>query len=284
MTDSIHATIVLNDMERTREAAYGFRSWMLQDTARSYEVVLNLFNEHASLFESISAGRRPACSVRILTYKPPRFFNISAANNLGLAAAKGSYVLFANSDIIYPSWFLRLFMDEILRRDLCYVLAARRNLSLEVTAALPPAGDLASVDDLATSAGQTQGGYGSPWTVRRDVALAIGGFDARILCHEDAEFNDRAIHYLRRKELQTFIPAATDLCGYHLHHSASELYSVSRQAKAIIEPRRERLFREPGSSEDIVGTCFNDREQLLKDLYDLSGNWGGASVEPLTTL
>jgi hypothetical protein len=125
-----------------------------------------------------------------------------------------------------------------------------------------------SFDFLNSGQGRRQGGNGSPWTIRRDIALRIGGFDPKVLCHEDSEFNDRVIHFLRREGLQSFIYAASDMFGYHLHHASSELYSISKSSLAILESRRDRLQRQPDSEEDIVGTNLGDQDQLLKDLYD----------------
>lgn len=42
MGDSMSASMVLCAMDRPHEAAYGFRSWMLQDTKEPHEVILNL--------------------------------------------------------------------------------------------------------------------------------------------------------------------------------------------------------------------------------------------------
>jgi hypothetical protein len=268
MAADIRASIVLSDMNRTREAAYGFRSWMLQDLQEPYEVVLNLFNDKEDFFRDLAKGGNPNCICRIQTYRPPSFFNISAANNLGLARANGQFVLFANSDIVYPSHYLRTFTGELLRRDLAYLLGARINLGQDETKDLPEPLGLTSFDFLKNGKGRRVGGNGSPWTIRRDIALRIGGFDPKILCHEDSEFNDRVIHFLRRSGLQSLIYAAIDMFGYHLHHAPSELYSISELSLAMLESRRERLQRQPDSDEDIVGTRFDDEQSLLRDLYD----------------
>jgi glycosyltransferase involved in cell wall biosynthesis len=254
---------------------------MLQDTEEPYEVVLNLFNDRASTFQALAAGHNPKCRCRIRSFRAPQFFNIAAANNIGLAEANGQYVLFANSDIIYPSNYLRLLVGELARRDLCYVLGARVNLTQDETAVLRPPLDLTSFDFLNGSKGQMAGGFGSPWTIRRDVALLIGGFDSKVLCHEDSEFNDRVIHFLRRKGLQAFIYAASDMVGYHLHHAASELYSISELSRAILEPRRERLQCQANSSEDVVGTRLDDPEQLLRDLYQTAVPTAGLRTQRL---
>jgi Glycosyl transferase family 2 len=268
MESSVRASIVLNDMQRTHEAAYGFRSWILQDMDEPYEVVLNLFNDKESLFENLMQGGNPNCQCRIQSYPPPAFFNISAANNLGLARSTGQYVLFANSDIIYPQSYLRTLTGELARRDLCYLLGSRVDLSEEETGTLRPASVLTSFDFLNDERkGRRPGILGSPWTIRRDVAMQVGGFDSRILCHEDMEFNDRVIHFLRRKGLQAFIYTAADLSGYHLHHRGSELYWISKQSKAILVPRRQRLQAAPDSEEDVVDSPLGDPATLLEAVY-----------------
>ena len=177
-------------------------------------------------------------------------------------------MLFANSDIVYPQSYLRTLTGELVRRDLCYVLGTRVDLSEEETAALRPASALTSFDFLVCEKeGRKPGIYGSPWTIRRDIAMHVGGFDSRILCHEDMEFNDRVIHFLRRKRLQGFIYTASDLPGYHLHHPGSELYWISRQSKTILEPRRQRLRVAPDSEEDVVDSPLGDPAGLLKAVY-----------------
>jgi len=263
----MHVSIVLNDMHRTHEAVYGFRSWMLQDTDTPYEVILNLFNDQAPLFETLAQGRSPTCQYRIHSYRPPEFFNISAANNLGLAQSTGKYVIFSNSDVIYPSHYLSTLIGELARRNLFYVQGSRVNLLPKVTAALPPASALTNFDSLFDRGGY-QGGGNSCWTIRRDIALQLGGFDAKVLCHEDSDLNMRAIHYLCRKGLQSITYSTADLLSFHLHHSASELYTVSQQSRSILEPRRDRLQKDPQSEEDIVATDLGSPDLLLRDLYD----------------
>jgi hypothetical protein len=240
---------------------------MLQEMDEPYEVVLNLFNEKASILEGLAQGHNPNCIYRIQSYRPPAFFNISAANNLGLARSTGAYVIFSNSDIIYPRQYLRTLKDELFHRDLYYALGARVNLGPEETAALPPASDLTSFEFLVGRV-RTHGGGNSCWTIRRDIALQVGGFDPEVLCHEDLEFNDRVIHYLRRKGLQAVIFSTSDLLSFHLHHGASELYTASEQSRAILEPRRERLQRDPNSEEDVVMSGLDDPARLLGQIYD----------------
>ena len=72
MESTVRASIVLNDMHRTHQAAYGFRSWILQDMDEPYEVVLNLFNDKESLFEDLMQGHNPNCCCRIQSYPPQR--------------------------------------------------------------------------------------------------------------------------------------------------------------------------------------------------------------------
>src|SRR4051795_5441010 len=77
-------SVVLNIMGRLELADYGFRSWMLQDLDRPYEVVCNLFNDQQARYEQLAQGRNSNCRLVIHAYERPAFFNISAANNLGL--------------------------------------------------------------------------------------------------------------------------------------------------------------------------------------------------------
>src|SRR5438874_2449745 len=101
----IEVSIILNVMGLRELAVYGFRSWLLQDYERPYEVVLNLFYPCRELFEPLIAGANPNCQVRIFQHEEPEYFNISASNNLGLHLSGGRVIFFANSDIIYPSHF-----------------------------------------------------------------------------------------------------------------------------------------------------------------------------------
>src|ERR1035438_8725705 len=109
------ASIILNDMNRSDLAAYGYRSWILQDIGEPFEVILNLFNLREDYFRKLSAGAHPHCVPIINTFKPPQFFNVSAANNIGLHYASGKYVVFANSDMIHSSGYLRLAIEEMSR-------------------------------------------------------------------------------------------------------------------------------------------------------------------------
>ena len=265
-------SIILNDMDRSADAAHGFRSWMLQETDRPYEVILNLLNDRESMFRGLAEGCSPMCRPIINVYPRPAFFNIAAVNNLGLHVSSGEYVFFCNSDIIYPSSFLRTVVSELSRRVIGYALGARVNLTARQTQALrrPVSYTSSSKYDglvgFENIPGRMLSIGCSPWMVRRDVASAIGGFDPRVCCHEDSEFNDRVIHYLRRKGLQQFIFAVSSLFGYHLDHPASELYWLSTQSKAILEPRRQRLLADPESEEDVLPTRLDSLDALLADL------------------
>lgn len=270
----LRASIVLSDMKRTSHASYGFRSWMLQDFGEQYEVVLCLFNDREHVFSELATAANPHCAVRIQRYRAPPFFNISAANNLGLAASRGEYVFFANSDIVYPSWYLREVLDELSRRSIDYALGSRVNLTQAQTQGLRPPFAYtfsSNFDTLFSGAGRSISNLFSPWIAKRDVAISIGGFDPRVVCHEDAEFNDRMIHYLRRSKRQRCIYIQSDLfsClfGCHLAHPSSELYVLSPASNTILESRRLRLTADPGSAEDVLPTRFDSEEALLHDLY-----------------
>jgi len=283
-------------MDRSSLAAYGFRSWMLQDVQEPYEVVINLFNDERPRYEALTQGRNSACRPVIRVYAKPLFFNIAAANNLGLHFSTGTYVLFANSDVIYPSSYLRELMGEFRKRDICYATGSRVNLSLEQTAGLAPAGSYSmssnfdSLVGLEHARGRMISLGISPWTIVREVALDIGGFDSRILCHEDSELNDRVLHFLRRQGRQACLFTNTSLYGYHLCHGLSELYGGSQEAAAILEPRRLRLRADAASTEDVAPTNLDSLPSLLKDLFEtkppliavaspsgLSRMWRGAS-------
>jgi hypothetical protein len=245
---------------------------MLQDTAEPYEVVLCLFNAQEPHFLKLAEGRNPLCDVIIRTFEPPSFFNISAANNLGLHFARGTFVLFANSDTVYPSHYLSTFVGELRARSISYALGSRTTIPFDQTRALGDAVGHHGSSNYDFLVGQEHrpgrylGQASSPWTIRREVAWQVGGFDPMVTCHEDSEFNDRVIHYLRRNCLQQCIFAVTGIYGYHLSHPASELYGASQLAKQILEPRRTRLMADPLSCEDVLPTDLGSLPALENDM------------------
>lgn len=257
-TSSPVASIVLSDMDRTREASYGFRSWILQQTNLPYEVILILFNDEESQFRALAADAPPNCHLIIKSFSRPAFFNISAANNLGLHYSTGKHVFFANSDIIYLSDYLRNVCAELESRGFYYAHGSRGNLTERVTRSLKPAATYSpptTFDWLRHSEGETCSSVssgGSPWIVLREVAYAVGGFDPGILCHEDSDFRDRVMHYLRRRQLQYFDYAICDGCGYHLRHAPSELYDASLISRRIVEKRRKLMQLDPLADIDVV--------------------------------
>lgn len=264
------ASIVLNDQDRTDLSVYGFRSWLLQEIGRPYEVVLNVFNERRGVFEKLMEGRNPMCNVLIKVYKRPEVFNISAANNLGLHFASGKYVMFGNADIIHPSSYLRTVTEEMEGRDLHYVIGTRGNLTPERTRALPAVETVTRERNFDFLLGneffnELPRGYGmSPWCVKRETAVEIGGFDPQIYCHEDDEFNDRVMHYLRRTGKQRILYCMFDLLSYHMDHKPSEIHAMGPASVAILRPRRDRLRKDPQSTEDVVPTPIHSLEKLTE--------------------
>lgn len=270
--ESCDLSVVLNVMGRLELADYGFRSWMIQDAARPYEVVLNLFNDQRARYDALAADRSPRCRLVINVYDRPAYFNISAANNLGLHAATGRFVGFVNSDVIYPAAVARQVGDELSRRDLCFAMASRMNLSDAQTRALDPPARYTAAADFAPLSKQA---YDDPpwrglngWFVRADVARAIGGFDPALLVSEDQDLWERAMHYLRRHKLQDVVYGMMDVMGYHLYHPTSELFDTVTQAQAHIAARAARLWADPASEADVLPTRLDDRGALLQDMRD----------------
>jgi hypothetical protein len=205
-----------------------------------------------------------------MEYPRPPAFNIAAANNIGIHSAKGNYLVIANSDIIYPPDYLETLGRELLKRNIHFATTSRVQLSSAQTSALRPPSEYNRSDDYAfikTLRNDRNMILGiSPWVFQRDIILAIGGYDPRVWVHEDAECNDRVLHYLRRQNLQYCHCVLLDLFGYHVHHPPSELYDLSAHAKQIFEPRRVRLQRYPDSEEDVVDTKLDSLPALLADL------------------
>lgn len=269
---AVSASIVLNVMGLRELAVYGFRSWMLQDYDRPYEVILNLFYPCREMFDPLVEGKNPNCDVKIFQNEESEYFNISAANNLGLHQSIGKYVMFANSDIIYPAHFLKRAMTELTDRDICYAVAARMNMTeaqcrqLKAPMYYSRDNPFKELLGLERTADASVWPSISPWMLRRDVAFEIGGFDKRVLMAEDRDLGDRVMHYLRRKKLQHALISLVDLCGYHQHHGSSGLFDAFTQSKAVFEPRRQRMEADPASTEDVVATPLNDRDALMRDI------------------
>src|SRR5688572_19981538 len=138
----IQASIVMNVLGLAELGVYGFRSWMIQDYDRPYEVILNLFGESKRpMFEPLTKGANPNCRPRIIAHPEPNYFNTSAANNYGLYQARGRYVIFVNADMIYPGKFLTRAMGELERGDISYAVAARVNLTEAISSKLKPASE-----------------------------------------------------------------------------------------------------------------------------------------------
>ena len=269
----VTATVVLNDMNRTEYALYGFRSWMLQDIDRPYEVVLNLFNDRRGGFDVLARGANPHCRAVINVFDPPTVFSIFRRPTISAFTSPpepmSCWPIRMSSA---PSHFLRRAMDELDRREICYCTSTRINLTPEQTDALKPADQYSQTADFDELCG-TEYCPGiskwvgvSPWIVRRDIAAAVGGFDANVVCHEDADLDERVMHYLRRHKLQDVLYVLSDLLGYHMHHPPSELYSLSTGARDVFVPRRQRLRAAPDSTEDVVPTPLGSLESLLAEM------------------
>lgn len=269
-SESPRVSVVLNVMGRLELADYGFRSWMLQADSGPFEVVLNLFNDQKQRYEALAQDRTAACQLSIHSYPKPAFFNISAANNLGLHHARGEYVFFANADVIYPSGSMRTLVQECCDRRLGYAMGGRVDLTEAQAAALKPAGDYTNpgafdfLMGYENIEGMSLWGSGQGWMVRRDVGLAIGGFDPKVRCAEDVDISHRIIHYLRRTGQQRCHHILTDFWSYHVYHATSELFDAYEQSKEIWGPRSARLASDPLSGEDVLPTPLDSHDQLVE--------------------
>jgi hypothetical protein len=267
----VEASIILNVMGLRELAVYGFRSWMLQDYDRPYEIVLNLYNDARPMFDKLLPPLNPNCRVQINVFDAPEFFNISATNNLGLHLARGKFVFWANADIIYPAQFLKHAMAELIRRDIYFAVASRVNLSRPLTheiTAKPPE-DYAStcafdhLPPLERTGKLTIWRAISPWIMRRDTANAIGGFDARVLVAEDRDLMIRAMHYLRRMGLQHALFSLSDLSGFHLDHDSTGLARAMDESVRLMKERETLMDADPNSAADVINTPLHDRKALL---------------------
>jgi hypothetical protein len=268
---SATASIVLNVMGLQDLAVYGFRSWLIQNYDQPYEVILNLLAPCRHLFDPLLQGINPHCTPRIFQYDQPAYFNVSASNNLGLHHSTGQNVIFANADMIYPGHFLKSAMAELTGRTIHYAVAARFNMTPDHNRRLKPSPmDYTLADPFTALIGWEREVEAdiwpakSPWMIRRDLAFAIGGFDNRILMAEDTDLCDRAMHYLRRKNLQHALFSFSDLYGYHQWHPTTGLFNAYWEAKPLIDARTKTLTTDPNSPQDCVPTPLNDPDALIK--------------------
>jgi hypothetical protein len=223
----------------------------------------------------LTEGKNLNCRVLINSYERPAHFNISGANNLGLHFATGKYVMFANSDIIYPSSYGRRFAEMMDQQNVGYAVGSRYNLSQDETQSLRPAStytlnnNFDFIDTEWTFASWRKVGMPpiwpgcGPWVIRRDVAVAVGGFDPAVLVSEDDDITSRVVHYMTRHGGQSSNVSFLEMLGYHLYHPTSELFDWHREAHLLIDARRDRLKRNPGSEEDIVPNRLDDLESLV---------------------
>jgi len=270
-------SILMNDMDSSQFAAYGLRSWVLQRCSFDYEIILTLFNDKRGFFNAIAQDALPNCTVKIVTCPRPAFFNISIANNLGLVESTGKYVFFCNADVVHSSFYLEETVSELQRLGLHYACGARMNLSKAFTQAEirePSAYNREQNFDYLV--GREWGrpemhfwGNGSPWMLNRETAWAIGGFDPELVCYEERNLEDRAMHYLQRKNLQRSGYAFTSIYGYHLYHPRGDLYDIGAESKRRVVDVRARLFASHDETHETVASALNDREAMLRLLYSM---------------
>lgn len=265
-------SVILNVMAFPELAMYGLRSWLLQDFKRPYEVVLSVYNNETTRFEPLLKDKNPNCRVILKSFDPPEFFNISAANNVGMNLSSGEYVFFANADVIYLGDFLSRAVWEFEHHHLAYAVAARVNLLKEHVDALKPAMEYTGahafdfMSPYMYAHGVTTWPALSPWMSRRDVAYAIGGFDPKVLVAEDRDIDQRATHYIKRNNLQHSHISFCNLRGYHLFHPSTGLFDAFTQSKAVIEARQKIMDADPNSTADVVNNPLNDYDALVKEM------------------
>lgn len=265
----VELSIILCAMGRLELADYGFKSWMLQKTDQSYEVVLSLFNDQQPRFEQLAQGRNPNCRLIIKSYERPEFFNISVANNLGIHFSDARYVFIANADVIYPSDMADKLMRNVCARGISYAVTSRRNLSESQTKSLKPVGEFRSPGDFdfleAWKDFESIWIGTNGWIARRQPLVEIGGFDPAVLHCEDLDLSDRLMHYLQRTRMQDCM-VGVQLFGYHLYHGYSDIFEAYSAAQKILEPRRAALAANPQGALDQIESHLDSLPRLLEDL------------------
>lgn len=266
-------SVVLNDMDRTEAALLSFRSWLLQSAHFDFRVVMNVFNDRRVDYERVASEVRQGSTAALIVEHPrPAAFNISAANNIGLHYCDGDWVFFANSDVVHTAAYLRRIMTELERRNLLYAIGGRVNLDQLQTRELLncAAGDTAArLEQLAGTEflpGQRIWGVGSPWMIRRPIVEEIGGFDPQIVCYEDRDLTERAMHYLRRTGKQDALWVSLDVFGYHLDHPPSDLYDIGGPSRYRLDARRAMLNADASSTADVMPCDLSDIKALERTL------------------
>ncbi len=186
---------------RDRELAEFFDSLLVQKRSH-VEVIVVDQNADDRLAPVIAAyeGRLP------LLWRRSSVANACHARNLGLALARGDLVGFPDDDCLYPTGLL----DQVAT-----AFAADPGLALLTGPAASPAGGLGS-GRWRTEAGAIDAA--NVWTsviefnlfLRREVALAMGGFDERLgpgTPYGSAEGNDLVLRSIRAGHVARYEPA-----------------------------------------------------------------------------
>lgn len=197
--------------------------------------------------------------VRYVTAPRP---GLSHARNVGLAAAQGDVVVFVDDDVRpEPGWIaplLAAFRDDVVvvcglvlpaRLDTLAEIAFQDELGFGGMGLIPLRFDRSFLDRAPGSPPVWTIGAGANMAVRRDRALALGGFDERIGpgaaggCGDDSEFWRRVLE-------------AGDCCAYqpfsvvrHCHRSSLE--ALRRQARGYGLGHAVALFAQYGRHRDI---------------------------------
>jgi glycosyltransferase involved in cell wall biosynthesis len=231
----------------------------LQDGCANAEVVVV---DDGSMDNTVDLVRSFEGSVRLLQY---RHTGANAARNLGLKYARGRYVRFLDDDdwlspgvntrqietientgvdVCYGDWQDVFFEDGQIREG-----------------AIHTAGH---VDDVVDALLSDWWCANSCYLIRRDLALAVGGWDEKLQACQDFDFMLRvAMHGAR------FV-YSPNMVSYYLHHVGSSVSQDNLKNWALAK----RLILSNAEKQLVRASAFSEKRRRLVG----SGHWKLAKI------
>ena len=210
-------------------------------TFSDYELIVIDDGSTDGTQEYLSSVTRPIHLIRQANLGP------GAARNAGMAAARGEYVAFLDSDDLWFPWTLAVMAQVIRENDAPAIVGARvkqfRDEAETVGILEEPLQVLRYNDFLASAASPVLIGSGTV-AVRRDVAMASGGFTT---CRINGEDHDLI---LRLGTAPGFVLITAPITLGWRRHAGGATHSVEKSiqgANYLVD--QERAGRYPGGRE-----------------------------------